>query len=220
MRQQTASPANNDYQTYVPVINETFASGLHGSTNGTITEVACAPRDNCNTDSLAYRAILARALAQTRALTDETPLWTADDQLNVPSPQNISASLGNGTRAWSIHERIDFILQTSAKGAAAQCSGGATGTTCGSDWASSEWDGTEGLGQDLSALNVILANIPFTGELATVNSSATEVGGSSAAGKNGTGADGAPASEGAASSLVVSTMGLTIVFGGMMMMVL
>lgn len=86
----------------------------------------------------------------------------------------------NATRvpAWSTHQRIDFILQQSARGAAAQCSGGDHGTTCGADWTSDEWDGTQGLGEDLSALSIILANIPITGRLATVNDTAAEAGSS------------------------------------------
>lgn len=217
----------------MPVVNSTFASGTNGSSaNGTITEVACAASNNCNTDQLAFRAVLARALAQTRALVPETPLWTNDKPINVSDPYNISASLDARTPTWSIRERIDFMLQQSAKGAAAQCSGGNNGTTCGSDWASNEWDGTEGLGQDLSALNIILANIPITERLATANQSAAEAGGSSgtvgntnvttsgADGANSTVADGAPASEGAASSIVMSTMGLAAAVGGMMVIFL
>ena len=215
----------------MPVINSTFASGTNGSSaNGTITEVACA--NNCNTDQLAFRAVLARALAQTRALVPETPLWTNNSQINVSDLYNISASQDAATRTWSIRERIDFMLQQSAKGAAEQCSGGKNGTTCGSDWASSEWDGTEGLGQDLSALNIILANIPITEKLATTNQSAAAAGGSGgtvgntngttsgADGANSAGTDGAPASEGAASSIVMSTMGLTAAVGSMIVVFL
>ena len=157
MTPQTTTPANFGYQSYVPVINATFASGLHGSTNGTITEVACARLNNCNTDQLAFRAVLARAMAQVRDLTSDTRLYrskneTIDGQ-TVPTA-NHSEPL------WTIHERINFILETSARGAAAQCSGGKDGTTCGNSWGNSTFDGSQGLGQDLSALNIILANLP------------------------------------------------------------
>jgi mannan endo-1,6-alpha-mannosidase len=101
---------------------------------------------------------------------------------------NASATTSNITEllsgprepAASFHEQIDFVLRTSAQGAAAQCSGGTSGTACGSDWGEEEWDGTEGLGQDLSAMNIFLANIPFEGKLATMNATA-----SGAAGGNG-----------------------------------
>jgi mannan endo-1,6-alpha-mannosidase len=69
------------------------------------------------------------------------------------------------------------VLRTSALGAAAQCSGGTSGTACGSDWGKEEWDGTQGLGEDLSALNIFLANIPFGGRLATMNGTASGAGG-------------------------------------------
>jgi len=118
------------------------------------------------------------------------------------------------------------MLRESAKGAAAQCSGGANGTTCGSDWSSGEWDGTQGLGEDLSALNVIVANLPSAGRLATVNSSAGEAGGSggnstgtSNDGSNGTatGAGGATTdSASSASHIAMSSMVLAVAVGSMM----
>lgn len=54
---------------------------------------------------------------------------------------------------------ISNYLQSSAKGAANQCSGGKSGSACGFKWTSSKWDGNQGVGQQLSALNVILANL-------------------------------------------------------------
>lgn len=181
------------HHSFVPALNETFANPELGTPNGTLIEIACQPRDNCNTDQLAFRAILARALAQTRALTDSQGSF-----FSYPAGTNSSNLMAlldttpeERIPAWSTHERIDFILQQSAKGAAAQCSGGAEGTTCGSDWGSGEWDGTFGLGQDLSALNIILANLPM-GHLATVNDTASGAGGErgTVGGANGTSADG------------------------------
>ena len=142
-------------------------------------------------------------------------------------PGNTTADNFNSTTprepAASFHERIDFVLRTSAEGAAKQCSGGTSGTTCGSDWGSEEWDKSEGLGQDLSALNIFLANIPFEGRLASVN--ATASGGAAAGGSgdgeaggedgedggNGTAA-GVAESEGAAGHVtVLSSVGLVLV---------
>lgn len=142
--------------------------------------------------------------------------------INISDIANITASQNFTIPAWNHHERIAFILQQSAKGAAAQCVGGENGTTCGSNWASSEWDGTEGLGQDLSALNVILANLPLTAQLATVNSSAAEVRGSNdshTGGGNSTGgdsADDAAQSTGGAGHVAVSSVGMMVVVGSMM----
>ena len=93
-------------------------------------------------DQKAYRTRLARAMGNARSLAAES---------------NYSV---NSTGVDAYIERITTILQTSASAAAAQCSGGQNGTACGSDWVSREYDGETGLGQDLSALEVILANIP------------------------------------------------------------
>lgn len=57
---------------------------------------------------------------------------------------------------------ISNYLQKSAKGVANQCSGGKNGTACGFKWTHSKWDGSQGAGQQLGALNVILANLAPT----------------------------------------------------------
>lgn len=96
----------------------------------------------------------------------------------------------------ALTDSITPLLQSSATGAAAQCSGGKDGTTCGSDWASSKWDGTQGLGQDLSALEIILATLPSksaqtengtssTGGAATNTAASTTSGGASPTNTNG-----------------------------------
>lgn len=43
----------------------------------------------------------------------------------------------------------------SAKGAAGQCVGGDGKRTCGAAWNETTWDGTSGMGQDMSALAVV-----------------------------------------------------------------
>ena len=70
------------------------------------------------------------------------------------------------------NQDIATLLRTSAEAAAAQCSGGENGSICGSNWATSKWDGTQGLGQDLSALEIILANMPSK-EAQTENGTST-----------------------------------------------
>ena len=103
-------------------------------TNSTdvLTEPACIPNQTCNIDQIAYRGILARALATVR--------------------DSGAAADSNST--------INTILSASAAAAGAQCSGGDEGTTCGSDWTAESFDGSRGLSEDLSALNVLLANLP------------------------------------------------------------
>ena len=147
-----------DYVSLVSRANLTFASLPNAAANGTLTETACAPNGNCNVDQLAFRAVLARALAQVQTLTQDTRLYEAE---NVTTPNGQTHPAANYSEPeWTIHERISFILETSARGAATQCSGGDDGTTCGNSWGNSTFDGSYGLGQDLSALNIMLANLP------------------------------------------------------------
>ncbi|KAF2867030.1 glycosyl hydrolase family 76-domain-containing protein [Massariosphaeria phaeospora] len=54
-------------------------------------------------------------------------------------------------------EKVTKYLRTSAVAAAKSCSGGQDGITCGSKWYTGSWDGTFGVGQQLSALEVTQA---------------------------------------------------------------
>lgn len=154
----TRSLYGQNYIQFLARANETFASLPQASSNGTLTEVACAPNNNCNVDQLAFRSVLARALAQVRDLTVDTRLYMSKN-VTTASGETVPAA-NRSEPEWTIHERVNFILETSARGAAAQCSGGESSTICGSSWGNSTFDGSYGLGQDLSALNVILANLP------------------------------------------------------------
>nr|POF01266.1 mannan endo-1,6-alpha-mannosidase dcw1 [Quercus suber] len=129
-----------------------FASN---STPNVLTEVACQPQSSCVTDQLAFRAILARALASQLAL---------------------STNDSDGAAA---------ILQASAAGAAAQCVEHQDSLSCGSDWSSTTWDGTYGVGQSVSALEVILANLPQPA-LLTADSAGTATSGTASGPGNAT----------------------------------
>jgi len=74
------------------------------------------------------------------------------------------------------------LLASSAKAAALQCSGGTDGTTCGEHWTeNATYDGNTGLGQEMSALSVIQANlITQAPELVTNATGGTSVGNSAA----------------------------------------
>jgi mannan endo-1,6-alpha-mannosidase len=51
-------------------------------------------------------------------------------------------------------------LQASAAAAALQCSGGANGRMCGLSWSKgADWDGTEGVGQQMAAMSAIFVNL-------------------------------------------------------------
>lgn len=92
-----------------------------------IFEAACELKQTCNIDQLSMKAFLVR--------------WLAGTSLMAPFTAG----------------RVGELLRTSAKGAAASCTGAPSGNTCGSKWYTGGWDGTSGLGQQLSAMEVMYA---------------------------------------------------------------
>lgn len=170
---QTQTSAWNDllWPVYLRSTRIFTDAGASASSQGRsiIYEVACEPADNCNVDQKSFKAHLARAFRDFQSLTAS------------------SNSTYNGTSSSAAYSRANSILQVSAQGAAAQCSGGDGGTTCGLDWTSKKWDGTQGIGQDLDALEVILANLPAAA-LNKANSTVTRTNstGTVAEGGNGT----------------------------------
>ncbi|KAK5115102.1 hypothetical protein LTR62_001799 [Meristemomyces frigidus] len=93
--------------------------------NNVMYEVACEPSNNCNTDQQSFKAYLSRWMA---ASTKLAPFIT---------------------------DLVDTYLSDSAAAAAASCSGGADGVTCGTKWTTGTWDGTYGVGQQMNALEII-----------------------------------------------------------------
>jgi len=96
-------------------------------------EQACETVGTCDTDQLSFKAYFTAWLAQTTVL----------------APFTFSS--------------IAPLLASTAKAAGAACSGGNTGTTCGFKWTGSAYDGTTGVGQQMSALGAInsaLVQIP------------------------------------------------------------
>jgi mannan endo-1,6-alpha-mannosidase len=79
---------------------------------------------HCNLDQQSFKAYLSRFMAKTAIMAPFTK------------------------------DTITKYLKASAVGAAKSCSGGTDGTTCGSKWYTGAWDGTSGVGQQLSALEV------------------------------------------------------------------
>ncbi|CAG8980355.1 hypothetical protein HYALB_00013650 [Hymenoscyphus albidus] len=112
------------------------------------------PAIPCNQDQKSFKAYLARWM-------------TVTSQLAPFTRPNITA-----------------LLKTSAKAAAAQCNGGPSKSTCGIQWdKNGTWDGTEGVGQSMSALETIIGALvttdlkvppPFTGSTG-VNPGGTSV---------------------------------------------
>ncbi|KAB8338741.1 hypothetical protein FH972_021686 [Carpinus fangiana] len=99
---------------------------------GPMMEIGCLNTNTCNNDEKSFRAF--------------TLSWMADTAKIAPFTE----------------PAITPLLQTTAKGAAQQCSGGSDGVTCGLNWNVSTWDGTTGVGQQLSAMSAFLTLLaPF-----------------------------------------------------------
>jgi mannan endo-1,6-alpha-mannosidase len=88
-------------------------------------EAACETAETCNTDQFSFKGYLSRFMYKTAQLAP----FTAD--------------------------AIMSLLPVSAKAAAGSCSGGVNEETCGTKWYVGGWDGTFGVGQQLSALETI-----------------------------------------------------------------
>lgn len=101
-----------------------------GNNNDIMTEVACEPVDRCNLDQQSFKAYLSR--------------WIAAAVKLAP---------------W-IYGRVKPLLAASAAAAASTCAGGANGRMCGLKWTDhGRWDGSTGVGQQMAALEVVLANM-------------------------------------------------------------
>ena len=93
-------------------------------------EVACEGPNTCDTDNYSFKAYLSR--------------WMAASTKYAPFTYNL----------------LMPKLRTSAIAAVQQCSGGANGQMCGQKWTQgTQWDGSQGVGQQMSALEVIQSNL-------------------------------------------------------------
>ncbi|KAL1862731.1 hypothetical protein Daus18300_008375 [Diaporthe australafricana] len=113
-----------------------------GADNDIMTEVAYEGVHLCDNDELSFKAYLARWMAAT---TKWAP-WT--------------------------YSTIKPLLEASATAAAMQCTGGDNGRMCGHMWTniSGEWDGTTGVGQQMAAMEVVLATMIHKLEAPVTNS--------------------------------------------------
>ncbi|CAH2351661.1 mannan endo-1,6-alpha-mannosidase Dfg5p [[Candida] railenensis] len=113
-----------------------WTAGAYFFNDTIMYETACQTNYKCNTDQRSFRSLFARSLASAA--------------LFVPS----------------ISSEIETNVKASAAGAAQSCSGGSDGVTCGINWSYNGWDGWYGLGEQMSALEIILALFAFDGEMA------------------------------------------------------
>ncbi len=89
-------------------------------------EAACEGNGMCDVDQRSFKAYLSR--------------WMAASTKLAPF----------------IEQQVMGLLTTSARAAAAQCSGGSDGVTCGIKWTNNGvWDGSFGVGEQMSALEVV-----------------------------------------------------------------
>lgn len=101
-----------------------------GPQRNIMQEVACETVELCNTDQKSFKAYMSRWLAAT---TRWAPFLT---------------------------ERIMTKLRPSSVAAAQQCTGGNNGRMCGLKWTENgTWDGTEGVGQQMAAMQAVLSNL-------------------------------------------------------------
>jgi len=101
-----------------------------GAERNIMQEVACETVELCNTDQKSFKAYLSRWLAAT---TRWAPFLT---------------------------DRIMAKLTPSSIAAAKQCTGGSNGRMCGLKWTENgKWDGTQGVGQQMAAMQAVLTNI-------------------------------------------------------------
>lgn len=97
------------------------------NSTGIMVEQACEPYNTCDDDQFSFKGYLARWMGKTAILAPFT------------------------------ETTIMPLLTASAKGAAKACSGPSDGVTCGSRWYTGGFDGSSGIGQQLSALEVTQA---------------------------------------------------------------
>ena len=96
-------------------------------------EAACETVSTCNVDQFSFKAYLARWLAKTAIIAP----WTKDT--------------------------IYALLEPSAIAATSSCVQSGTEVSCGSHWYTGGFDGISGLGQQLSALEVVSSLLAFKG---------------------------------------------------------
>lgn len=103
---------------------------FEGDDNNLMTEVACEPTNSCNMDQQSFKAYLSRYMTMTVKWYPETA------------------------------DKIMPLLRASSIIAAKQCTGGDNDRMCGLKWHDDgKWDGSTGLGQQMAAVQVSLANL-------------------------------------------------------------
>ncbi|TID14835.1 hypothetical protein CANINC_004506 [Pichia inconspicua] len=111
--------------TRVSEVYKGIESTFVNQSTGIIYEYMCQESGKCNNDQRSFKSIFSRCLGQTAVLVS------------------------------SFTDRIMDLINKSAAGAALSCSGGSDHHTCGINWSYGSWDGWYGLGEQISALEII-----------------------------------------------------------------
>lgn len=150
-----SDPSNNQlWRNRVDALINGLQVFFIGPQSNIMTEVACESVKLCDLDQQSFKAYLARWMAAT---TKWAP-WT--------------------------YASVKPQLDASATAAAQQCTGGSNGRMCGLRWAnnSGQWDGTTGVGQQMAAMEVVLATMIQVLEAPVTNSTGGTSRGNSEAG--------------------------------------
>ncbi|CCX05518.1 Similar to Mannan endo-1,6-alpha-mannosidase DCW1; acc. no. P36091 [Pyronema omphalodes CBS 100304] len=102
--------------------------------NGIMFEPACEPYNKCNVDQRSFKGYLSRFLS----ITARVAPFTAS--------------------------QIMPLLKSSAVAAVKSCAAGPDGNTCGLKWYSGGWDGNQGVGEQLSALETVQSCLTPVGD--------------------------------------------------------
>ncbi|KAK6515831.1 hydrolase 76 protein, variant 2 [Arthrobotrys megalospora] len=112
------------------VLNSTYATFVDRDT-GAIKEIQCQETDTCNADQRSFKAYLIRWMGYTAQVAPYT------------------------------YSSIMQTIRKNAELAAATCTGQPGGTACGLKWnVGPQWDGKHGLGEQISAMEVIQNTAP------------------------------------------------------------
>lgn len=148
--------------------------------NGNImVEVTCESVAACDSDQGLFKGALASSLAFT----------------SLVAPYTAS--------------RIMPKLESTAEGAAKQCSGGANGTLCGQRWYEETWDGTSSLQREVSATSLFVSNLVHHPEVIMKSSANDSAGGNETSDQPG-------GDENGSGHLVVSGVMIGMVLAGFM----
>ncbi|KAK3695479.1 glycosyl hydrolase family 76-domain-containing protein [Podospora appendiculata] len=130
MYNYTTGPTQARWRTRIDGLLNGTRVFFAGPKNNIMSEVACEPVNLCDLDQQSFKAYLSRWMAATIKWAP----WT--------------------------YNRIKPLLASSATAAASTCTGGDNGRMCGLKWTDhGKHDGSIGVGQQMAAMEIVLANM-------------------------------------------------------------